>query len=156
MRFRRRRSFFDDFIEDLFEDMARSFEDVFRIGFYGVGPRRKGYVEEEREYREPISEVWETDDEVIAVIELPGVEKEDIDLRVTSRTLEVKAERKEETKEEKDKARFEERAYKGYYITLSLPTDVNPDEVKATYKNGVLEVRIKKAHKEEKKKVKIE
>ncbi len=155
MRFRRRRGFFDDFLEDLFEDIARSFEDVFRTSYIG-GPRRRAYIEEEREYREPISEVWETDDEVIAVIELPGVEKEDIDLRVTSRTLEVKAERKEETKEERERARFEERAYKGYYITLSLPTDVNPDEVKATYKNGVLEVRIKKAHKEEKKKVNIE
>ncbi len=147
MRFRRRRSFFDDLFEDLLDTM-RDFEEAFRVGF----PRKRGYFEEVSDYREPVTDVWETDDEVVAVVELPGVNKEDIDLRITSRSLEVKAEKKEETRGEG----MEERSYKGYYITLPLPAEVNPDEVKATYKNGVLEVKIKKAQKEEKKKVKIE
>ncbi len=152
MVFRRRRSFFDEF----FDELERVFEDFMREPFVREPFKRRYVVEEETGYREPLSDVWEKEDEVIAVIELPGVDKEDIDLNVTPKTLEVRAEKKEEKKEKEKGTYFEERAYKGYYLTLSLPAEVDPNEVKATYKNGVLEVRMKKAKQEEKKKIKIE
>lgn len=160
MRWRRGRSFFDEF----FEEMERMFEDVFGrdrefFSFRYAPGRGRRYVEasdEFRDYREALTDVWEDDNEVVVTMELPGVKKEDIKINVTPRTLEVRAEQKEESKDEKEGTVRIERAYKGFYKVVDLPVEVKTDNVKATYNNGVLEIRLPKAHKEEKKEVKVE
>ncbi|MHA1593958.1 MAG: archaeal heat shock protein Hsp20 [Candidatus Baldrarchaeia archaeon] len=73
--------------------------------------------------REPLIDVIEGDEEIIVVAETPGVEKDEIELHATERELEIKAGDK-------------------YYKKLELPTEVIPEKAKATYKNGVLEIRI--------------
>ena len=160
MVWRRRRGFFDEFFEEMermFEDLLGRERDFFGFGYVPSKGRRYGDVREEfREYREALTDVWESDDEVVVTMELPGVKKEDIKINVTPRTLEVKAEQKEESKEESEGGIRIERAYKGFYKVVDLPTEVKTDEVKATYNNGVLEVRLPKAHKEKKKEVKVE
>jgi len=88
------------------------------------------------EVREPLADVFEDKDHVKLYIELPGVEKADIQLNATDSQVEVKA--------------------KNFYKNIDLPTrDIEFDKVSANYKNGVLEVIIpktKKTAKEEKKK----
>ncbi len=96
------------------------------------------------EYREPLTDVWETDNDVVATIELPGVSKEDINLNVTDNRVEVKVEKKEEKKEKKKGLYRLERSYRGFYRAFPLPSEVKADEAKATYKNGVLEITIPK------------
>jgi len=81
------------------------------------------------EEREPLVDVIEKDGEVRVIAELPGVEKEDIDLRATETSLTISAESQ----------------HRKYYKELSLPTPVNPKSAKATYRNGVLEVSLPKA-----------
>jgi len=66
---------------------------------------------------------------VRVIAELPGVEKEDIDLRATETSLTISAESQ----------------HRKYYKELRLPTPVNPKSAKATYRNGVLEVSLPKA-----------
>ena len=84
-----------------------------------------------KEEREPLVDSIETIDEVRAVAELPGVEKEDITLNATRNTLIIKV----ETKERK------------YLKELELPAEIDPKSAKSTYKNGVLEVTLKKVEK---------
>jgi len=88
------------------------------------------------EVREPLADVFEDKDHVKLYIELPGVEKEDVQLNLTESRVEVKA--------------------KNFYKNIDLPTrDVEFDKASANYKNGVLEViipKIEEATKEEKKK----
>ncbi|MHA1710675.1 MAG: archaeal heat shock protein Hsp20 [Candidatus Freyarchaeota archaeon] len=81
-----------------------------------------------RERREPLVDVLETEDEVKVVAELPGVEKEDIELSATGRMLTISV----DTPERK------------YYKELELPVEVEPETAKSTYKNGILEVTLKK------------
>jgi HSP20 family protein len=93
------------------------------------------------EVREPLTDVFEEQDHVKLYVELPGVEKNDIQLNVTEGRAEVKA--------------------KNFYKVIDLPTrDVEFDKVIANYKNGVLEVMIPKTKKtaseEKKKTIKIE
>ncbi len=78
-----------------------------------------------KDEREPLVDIMETNDEVIIVAETPGIEKEEINLRSTEKELEIKAGEK-------------------FYKKLRLPVEVIPDEAKAHYKNGVLEVRLKR------------
>jgi HSP20 family protein len=91
------------------------------------GPRVK-------EEREPLVDIIETDGEVHIVVELPGVEKNDVKLHGTENTLTISV----DTPQHK------------YYKDIKLPTNVNAKEAKTHYKNGVLEVTLPKA-KEEKK-----
>ncbi len=129
----------------LIDRMERLFEEDWdfefgpaRIKFGWKGPALEGF-------REPLADVFETDKEVIVTVELPGVKKDDIEVNVTENAVEVKAEIKEEHKEEKEGIYRMERSYRGFYRVIPLPAEVKPEEAKATYKNGVLEIRIPKA-----------
>ena len=110
-------------------------------------------------YRQPLSDIWETDKEIIVTVELPGVDKKDIQVNLTSDGLEIRVEKKDEYKEEDKKRGMYrlERSYSGFYRHFTLPKNiVDTEKIKATYKNGVLELRIPKRKVEEKKVKRIE
>ena len=143
----------------MLDRMERLFEEDFGFGFdFGPVRFRAGWKTPEMEgFRQPLADVFETDKEVVVTVELPGVKKEDIDVRVTENSVEVKAEVKSEVKEEKEGVYRAERTYQGFYRVIPLPTEVKANEAKATYNNGVIEIRIPKAKEETKvKKVKVE
>jgi len=95
-----------------------------------------------KEEREPLTDVMTTDDEVKVIVELPGVEKEDVKIRGTENKLTISV----DTPQRK------------YYKEIDLPTSVDPKEAKSTYKNGVLDVTLKgkKEEKPEGEPIKIE
>lgn len=89
-------------------------------------PAKKAVVLSEE--REPPTDVIESAKEVAVTLEVPGIRKEDIDLRVTEETLEVNV----DTEKRK------------YHKEVRLPAPVKPETTKATYNNGVLDVAIDK------------
>jgi HSP20 family protein len=92
---------------------------------------------------EPFMDVIEEEDVVRVVMDMPGVEKEDISVEATENEVVVSAERGD----------------RKYRKTVTLPCRVKPETAKATYKNGVLTITIEKAEKEKKAKglrVKVE
>lgn len=108
------------------------------------------------EYRRPFIDVVETDKEVIATAEMPGLEKEDIKINITEDRLEVSAEvRREEERKEKG-YEYRERRTGAFYRSVSLPAPIDTDNSKATYKNGVLEIRMPKTGIKEKKLLPVE
>jgi HSP20 family protein len=135
---------FDDFRK--FEEMMnRMFE-----SFLGRPTSRRLLSSGERgtvvpsEYREPFIDVMEKDKEIIAIAELPGLEKKDIKINVTEDMLEISAETKQEEKKEEKGYVYRERRSGSYYRAISLPSPVDPDNSKATYENGVLEIKMPK------------
>ncbi len=94
----------------------------------GLGRPRIGF----QEYREPLTDVIETNGDVKVIVELPGVEKNDIKLYGTEETLTVSV----DTPQRK------------YYKEIKLPCKVDTQQSKSSYKNGILEVTLRK--KEEK------
>ncbi len=97
-------------------------------------------------YREPVADIWENENEVIATVELPGVDKKDIDVNVTDDNIEIKVEKKSENKQEDKKKGYYhvERSYSGFYRCMPLPKGVKADKAKASYNQGVLEIKIPK------------
>ena len=81
-----------------------------------------------REEREPLVDVMEEERDVVIVAELPGVEKDDINLRTTEEHLTISV----ATSQRK------------YHKELALPARVDPGSARSSYKNGVLEVRLRK------------
>ena len=103
----------------------------------------------------PPVEVYETDKEVVVKVDLPGVKKEDIEITVKENAVVIRAERKEEREEKTENVHRSERFYGVIERVIQLPVEVNPDEAKAEYKDGVLEIRIPKAQVEKEKKIKL-
>jgi HSP20 family protein len=80
--------------------------------------------------REPLIEVNEEEDQIIVVAEMPGVSKEDVEIKATSRTLTIS------TKPDS--------LAKKYHKEVELPAAINSDYAKARIQNGILEVKLKK------------
>jgi HSP20 family protein len=133
---------------DLFEEMRQFRKEMNRLfdAFFGSEFPEKALTDTSnlnrdiQLFRRPLSDLKETDKELIASIEIPGVDKKDIQLKITENNLEIKVEKKQEVKIEKKNYLKEERSYKGFYRSISLPSRIVPDQVKAYYKDGVLEV----------------
>ncbi len=105
--------------------------------------------------REPYADIIETDREIKVTIEIPGVDKKDIDLNATENSLEVSAEVKEEEEEEKEGYIRKERRYKKYYRAFALPEEVDPTKAKTTFKNGILQIVLPKKRIEERTTIKV-
>ncbi len=88
------------------------------------------------------SDVVETKDAVEVSVELPGMEMKDIEVSVTDDMLTVKGEKKVERQEEKKGYYLSERSYGAIYRTIPLPPGVDGEKAEASFKNGVLTIRL--------------
>ncbi|MFH1306619.1 MAG: Hsp20/alpha crystallin family protein [Candidatus Micrarchaeota archaeon] len=94
--------------------------------------------------RQPLADLEEHKDKYVAIIEAPGLNKEDFVIEVEPGMLRVHAQRKKEEKEEKKGYAYHERSYSGYYRQFSLPQEINPDKAKAKYSDGILRIELPK------------
>lgn len=93
----------------------------------------------------PALDVYEQKDNVVIRAELPGMKKEDIEVSLHDNVLSISGERKqEETHKDADMYRSE-RYFGRFQRTVTLPTRVSADKIKAQYKDGVLTVNLPKA-----------
>ena len=111
-------------------------------GFFGRKPQR--WFEPEEGLWSPTVDVSETKDDIVFTAEIPGLKKEEIKLSVEDNVLTLSGEKKME-KEEKD-ANYHrlERSFGSFCRSFTLPTPVQPDKIKASYKEGVLKVTLPK------------
>jgi len=100
-------------------------------------------------------DLYETTDEYQIVAELPGVAREEIDLHVEQNSIALSVEKKAPELPEGAVRHCCERPYGHLTRTFTLPADVNLEQVKATYENGVLRVTVPKAEASKPRKVQI-
>lgn len=108
--------------------------------------------------RTPRADVYETDGQVVAEVEVPGVNRKDIDVEIEEDTIKVEV-KAEEKKEKKGKGYYTKELRRGYVRrVLPLPVNVNEKKAKAVYKDGVLKITVPKVKPKEKKekKTKVE
>jgi HSP20 family protein len=90
-------------------------------------------------------DVREHDDGVEVVADLPGIEKDDVSIQLLNpRALEIACERKAETEEKSKGYYMRERVYGTLRRIVALPTDVSLEDAKASFKNGVLQIHLKR------------
>jgi HSP20 family protein len=95
----------------------------------------------------PAIDIGETDDAFIVKADVPGCKAEDIEISVHGNMLNISGEKKHET-QEKEKAYYHiERSYGSFRRELNLASDVDPEKIKATCKDGVLSIRLPKTEK---------
>ena len=93
----------------------------------------------------PAMDVLESKDAYLVRAELPGMKKEDIKVEVKDGTLTLSGETKTEKPVEGVEYRHVERIASKFWRSLSLPETVKQDSIEATYKDGILEIRVPKA-----------
>ncbi|WP_411965313.1 archaeal heat shock protein Hsp14 [Haloferax sp. YSMS24] len=116
-----------DEIEDLFDRMGRSFEDSGLTRFQDIS-----------------LDLVDADDSIEVVADLPGFEKDDLEVSVRGRQLSISADRSESTDVDEENYIRRERTQRSVSRTVTLPAEVKRDEVTAQYRNGVLTITLPK------------
>jgi len=129
-------------IEKEFERMKRQMNHLINV-FFSDSFDKKELMDVS--FKAPVTDIYETEKEIVVKIEVPGVKKEDIKLEVKDGVFSLKAEHKlEKEKKREKKYHIIERSYSGFSRSFSLPVEVDETKVKAEYKSGILEVHIPK------------
>ncbi|MDH5769077.1 MAG: Hsp20/alpha crystallin family protein [Nitrospirota bacterium] len=141
----------------VFEQMDRLFEDFFGRRFSPWWPSVKWpEIKWPTDVEvHPSVDIFENKDEVIVKAELPGIAKEDVNVNITENTITLSGEKKKEEKVEKKDYYRLERSYGSFSRSFRLPSDVQTEKAKATFKDGLLEIRVPKTEEAKKKQVKV-
>jgi len=124
--------------------MNRLFDDVFT----GT-PLAWGAATGEGGMLMPQMNVSETDKEILVTAELPGVSEKDVDITLDDNLLTISGEKKYEKKDENENYHCIERSFGRFQRSLRISHSVNPNQVQATFDNGVLTIRLPKNEEQE-------
>jgi len=133
-------------------DLRKRMDEIFGE-FFGPTPSAMAATEA---VWSPLVDVHETKDGIQLQVELPGVKQEDIQVSMVGDTLTLKGERKRETEVKEDNYHRIERSYGTFQRSIVLPSVVDPNRVKATYRDGVLEIQLPKKEEAKPKEIKVE
>jgi HSP20 family protein len=90
----------------------------------------------------PAVELTENDSNYTITVEIPGVQKNDVQVELQEGMLVVHGEKKSEREEKKDRSRYVERSYGSFSRAFDLPADADADRLEASFKDGVLTVKV--------------
>lgn len=138
-------------IERLFDRLSRQFDEASRKWEF------EGPTEWWATKFEPMAvDLVEHDDEFVVTVDLPGFERDEVDIKVTDQTLRIDAEHGETTEEEEAQYIRHERRHESARRTIRLPDQVDAENVKAQMKNGVLTITLPRLEPEKARKIEIE
>jgi len=104
----------------------------------------------------PKVDIIDNDNDLLIRAELPGVDKKDLDISMTDNSVTIKASTSYEDREEKGDYYRSEIAQGQYCRTLTLPADVDIEQAKSSFKNGVLELTVPKVERSQRRTIKVE
>ncbi len=122
------------------DEMKREMDKLFEEFFAPVAGTRSGYIKPGAGVIKPAIEMFDRDNDIVIRAELPGVNKEDVDISITNDALAIKGEYKKSEEIKEDNYYLREKSYGSFSRTIALPPEVDADKVSATMKNGVLEI----------------
>ena len=128
----------------------REFDRLFREAFSPVS----GEGEATRTWAPPV-DIYENGDNLVLKAELPGINPDDVEIRVEDNTLYLKGDRKFEKEVKEQNYHRVERTYGTFTRTFSLPNSVDSDKVAANYKDGVLTLTMPKKEEAKPKTIKV-
>jgi len=134
------------------------FERFFEEPFKNLMRNRFPVFEEFAKFEDltPKVDMFDSKNELVVKMEVPGIDKKNINISISDGMLNVQGEVKKEEETKKDDYYYSERSYGSFSRRLRLPVDVKEDLVKATYKDGVLEIKLPKTAKSKPKEIKVQ
>ncbi len=141
-----------------FEEMDRLFDTFFNRGWlqpwHEIWPQGKLFGEP-FDLRTPRMDLIDREDEFLVRAELPGVTKEDLKIDLAGQTLTINGEHRREEKETEGEYYRAEISRGTFSRSIHLPEEVEEKDIKAEFENGVLEIRLPKLHKVERRRIEV-
>ena len=103
----------------------------------------------------PNLDISEGRKDITVKAEIPGIEAKDFDISINGRRLNIRGEKKQEETEEEETYYRVERSYGYFNQTIELPSEVDPNKVDASYKKGILKIKLRKTKSSETKRIKV-
>jgi HSP20 family protein len=143
-----------ELMSHLSQQMDRLFEDFWGSPFPSSAPARWHDWERSESLASwmPAVEVHQHDGEIVVRADLPGMKKDDVKVEIEDQTLVIQGERRQGCEEDREGHYRSECRYGSFYRAIALPKDVDPDDVRAEFEHGVLEVRVPTPRREESRK----
>jgi HSP20 family protein len=138
-------------LERLFDRMSRQFDDVTR-----TWEEESPFGRSSSEMESMAIDLVEADDEYVVTADLPGFERDEVEIEVTDHVLHIEAEHEEATEEREADYLRQERRHQSVRRAVRLPDEVDKEAVEARIKNGVLTVTLPRLESEEVRTIEIE
>ena len=103
----------------------------------------------------PKLDISEGRKDIIVKAEIPGIEAKDLDISLDGRRLNIRGEKKQEQTEEEETYYRIERSCGYFNRTIELPAEADPDKVDASYKKGILKIKLRKTKSSETKRINV-
>lgn len=103
----------------------------------------------------PAADIYETENELVVTLDLPGVDPKMVDIRVENNILTIRGERQFNETQNKESFHRVERSYGAFARSFTLSTYVDADKIRAGYNNGVLNITLPKAEAVKPKRIQI-
>lgn len=140
------------------ENMERFFHDLLDETMPGGMARRFPSLRAFARFGEssPAVDMYDNKNEIVVKAEVPGVDKDNLNISISDNMLTIKGEMKREEETREEDYYYSERSYGSFMRVLNLPAKVNEKKVKASFKDGVLEIHMPKAAESKPKDIKVE
>lgn len=141
--------------ESYFGEMERYFDKFFRHPFSLMTPTQLFRDYPKLGDLSPSVDIYEEGNELVLKAELPGMSKEDLNVTITENRITIAGEKKQEEKVEKKDYHWVERTHGTFSRSFRLPENVKGDDARATFKEGLLEIRVPKTEEAKSKKITV-
>ncbi|RPI85188.1 MAG: Hsp20/alpha crystallin family protein [Nitrosopumilales archaeon] len=134
-------------LDDLFEGLRKEMDNMFRpwpvMGAWHV-PSLQNLVG--RGIRMPLGDLADKGDKYELQLEIPGINKESIDIKATRSSVEISGKQSEKTDAKRKDYVFNERSYRSFHRKVDMPVEIVPSKVEAKMENGMLHVQLPKKY----------
>jgi HSP20 family protein len=127
-------------LDDVFENFRREMEDAIKPWSFGF----KLPSMFDGETRVPLCDMADKGDRYELQVEVPGIERERIEINATDHSVEIAAEKSEKTSEKRKDYVYSERSQKSFYRRIPVPEEIVPSKVDAKMNNGILVIKLPK------------
>ena len=128
------------YLDDIFENFRKEMESALR-------PWQSGFRFPslfDGETRLPLCDMADRGDRYELQVEVPGIEKDKIDIKAMGNSVEISAEKSEKTEEKRKDYIYSERSHRSFYRKIPVPEEIVPSKIDAKMNNGILVVKLPK------------
>jgi HSP20 family protein len=98
----------------------------------------------DREIRLPVYDMVDKGDKYELQFEMPGIDKDKIDVKATKNSIEISGEQSEKVEEKKKNYVYNERSYRSFHRKIPIPEEILPSKIDAKMTNGILQIQLPK------------
>jgi HSP20 family protein len=131
-------------LDRIYENFRRDLERTFRPWAITGWDWELPSLFESKDFRVALCDLLDRGDKYELQIEVPGIEKEKIDVKATKHSIEISGKQTEKTEEKAKDYVYNERSYKSFYRRVPIPEEIVPSKINAKMNNGILNVELPK------------